>query len=104
MNSAKKGDWVKIHNILLQPEERAGHLPEDTKQVPLEMWVKGYLMNDRAEIGEKVTVQTYIGRKMEGTLVEINPAYLHHYGSFVKELSFIGNQVRELIEGGEDIG
>ena len=25
---------------MLEPEQRTGKLPEDTKQVPLEMWVK----------------------------------------------------------------
>ncbi len=42
MNSAKKGDWVQIHQIVLKPEERAPQVPEDTKKVPLEFWVKGY--------------------------------------------------------------
>ncbi len=43
---AKKGDWVKIHSIVLQPEERAPQVPEDTKKVPLETWVKGFLLDD----------------------------------------------------------
>jgi hypothetical protein len=37
----KKGSWVQIHYIVLQPSERADNVPEDTKQVPLELWVKG---------------------------------------------------------------
>ena len=40
---AKKGDWVLIHKIVLSPEERAPQVPDDTKKVPLEMWIKGYL-------------------------------------------------------------
>ncbi|HBG38663.1 MAG TPA: 2-amino-4-ketopentanoate thiolase, partial [Clostridiaceae bacterium] len=29
----KKGEWVQIHDIVLKPEERSPHLPEDTKKV-----------------------------------------------------------------------
>ena len=47
----KKGTWVQIHNIVLRPEERTGKLPEGTKKVPLEMWVKGFLCAD-AEVGD----------------------------------------------------
>jgi len=28
---AKKGMWVEIKNTVLTPEERAPHMPEDTK-------------------------------------------------------------------------
>ena len=45
---AKKNDWVRIHNIILTPEQRTGKLPEDTKKMPLEMWAKGHLQNDAA--------------------------------------------------------
>ena len=31
---AKKGDWVRIHNIVLKAEQRTGKLPEDTKSSP----------------------------------------------------------------------
>ena len=55
---AKKNDWVRVHRSVLEPEQRTGKLPEDTKQVPLEMWVKGRLLNDSAEIGDDVTVLT----------------------------------------------
>ena len=44
----KKGDWVRIHRVVLQPWERAAAVPEDTKRVPLELWVKGYLCADAA--------------------------------------------------------
>ena len=32
---AVKNTWVEIGGIVLQKEERAPHLPDDTKQVPL---------------------------------------------------------------------
>ena len=38
---AKKNDWVRVHRSVLEPEQRTGKLPEDTKQVPLEMWEIG---------------------------------------------------------------
>lgn len=101
MNSAKKGDWVKVHNIVLTPSMRAPQVPEDTKKVPLEMWVKGFLLDDRANIGDKVMIETYIERKVEGTLVAISPSYNHGFGNDVAELKFIGRQLRDLLEGGE---
>ena len=67
---AKKNDWVRIHNIILTPEQRTGKLPEDTKKMPLEMWAKGHLQNDAAEIGDEVTILTSTGREERGTLVE----------------------------------
>ena len=48
---AKINDWVIIHNIVLTPEERAAQVPEDTKKVSLEMWVKGFIQSD-ASIGD----------------------------------------------------
>jgi hypothetical protein len=95
---AKKGDWVRIHNIVLEKGERAPNLPEDTQNVPLEVWDKGFLLNDKANIGDKVVVETYIGRKVEGTLIEVNPYYKHNFGKCVPEILYIGKQVRGLIE------
>ena len=96
---AKKGDWVRIHNIVLEAGERAPNIPEDTQNVPLEVWDKGFLLNDEASIGDKVEVETYIGRKIEGTLIEVNPYYKHDFGKCVPELLYIGRQVRSLLEG-----
>ena len=92
---AKAGDFVRIHNIVLKVGERADNLPEDTKKVPLEMWDKGFL-------GEEVEVITITGRKIKGTLVEINPVFRHNYGEFVPELLQIGLQARKILFGGED--
>lgn len=99
---AKKGDWVRIHNIVLKPEERSPHLPEDTQKVPLEMWVKGFLLNDSANIGDEVEIETYVGRKTKGILVEVNPYWKHNFGKVVPELLYIGKQLRDLLnEDGE---
>ncbi|OYT14432.1 MAG: 2-amino-4-ketopentanoate thiolase [Bacteroidetes bacterium 4572_77] len=101
MTLAKKGDWIRIHNIVLKPEERAPKVPDDTKCVSLEMWDKGFLVDDEAKIGDFVEIETYIGRKIEGELIEINPYYDHDYGKCVTELLYIGRQLRTILEGGE---
>lgn len=98
---AKKGDWVRIHNIVLNPEDRSPNLPEDTKKVPLEMWDKGFLLNEGANIGDMVEVESYIGRKVEGKLVEVNPFYDHDFGKCVPELLYIGRQLKGYLEGSE---
>ena len=53
---AKKNDWVQIHRVALEPADRSASLPEDTKNVPLEVWVKGYLLHD-AETGEEAEIE-----------------------------------------------
>lgn len=95
----KKGEWVRIHKIILQPSERAPQVPDDTKKVPLEMWDKGYLQAD-AEIGDQVEILTVTGRRETGTLIEVNPTYQHGFGTFVPELLAISRQVREITFGG----
>ena len=96
----KKGEWVRIHKIILTPEERAPQVPEDTKKTPLEMWVKGYLQKD-AEMGSEVEIETVTGRKEVGTLIEVDPYYTHDFGKFVPELLAIDKQVRGILFGGE---
>lgn len=81
----KKGTWVRIKEIVLAPEERATHIPEETKKVPLIMWLKGRLLAD-AEIGERVTIITRTGRFVSGILDEVHPSYQHNYGNFVPEI------------------
>jgi len=95
----KKGSWVRVHDIVLAAEQRSANLPEDTKKVPLEMWVKGVLQED-AELGETVRIKTITGREIEAKLLEVNPYYDHDYGSYVPQLQGIGEQLRELLAGG----
>lgn len=96
----KKGEWVRIHKIILQPSERAPQVPEDTKEVPLEMWDKGYLQ-EYANLGDQVKILTVTGREETGTLIEVNPYYTHNFGTFVPELLVISKQVREITFGGD---
>ncbi len=98
---AKKGDWVRIHSVVLSAEERTAKIPDDTKKCDLEMWTKGFLQED-AEIGDVVTVQTACGRLDKGELVEVNPHWTHSYGEFVPELVQIDRQLREIMGFGGD--
>ncbi|MDD4504586.1 MAG: 2-amino-4-oxopentanoate thiolase subunit OrtA [Clostridiaceae bacterium] len=100
MKSAKKGDWVQIHQILLKPEERAPQVPEDTKKVPMELWVKGIALHD-AEVGSTVEIRTFTGRKVKGTLRVVNPRYNHDFGNFVPELLKVDMQLTEILFGGD---
>lgn len=97
----KKGQWVRIHKIILEPDERAPQVPEDTKKCPLELWVKGWLQQN-AEVGDKVEVITVTGRREEGKLLEEAPYYTHNFGKFVPELLEIDKQVRKILFGGEE--
>lgn len=98
---AKKGDWVRIHRIILRAHERTAKLPEDTQKCDLEMWTKGFLQDETAEIGEEVTITTAVNRTEKGTLVEVGPYYTHSYGKFVPEIVQIDKTLREIMKGGE---
>lgn len=91
-----KGTWVEIHRIVLPAGERAPQAPEDTRQVSLEMRVKGFLA-EPAAIGTEAEIVTASGRQLRGTLVEINPAYTHGFGAPIPELMAIGNEVRAML-------
>jgi hypothetical protein len=91
-----KGTWVEIHRVVLAPGERAPHVPEDTKRVPLELWVKGFLAAPAA-LDEEAEIVTLVGRRLRGTLTEVNPAYTHGFGPPIPELSTIGGEVRAIL-------
>lgn len=100
--TAHRGEWVQIHDIVLRPQERTGHIPADTQQVPFESWVKGILEVDEASIGDRVSVRTVCGRTVEGELIAINPGFTYGFGdSYVPELLHIGGQVRDLVKGAQ---
>ena len=97
----KKGEWVRIHSIVLKADERTAKLPDDTQKCDLQMWTKGFLQED-AEIGDVVTVKTASNRLEKGTLIEANPYYTHSYGTFVPEIVQIDRQLREVLFGGDE--
>ena len=99
---AKKNDYVRVHRTILEAVERTGKLPEDTKNVPLEMWVKGWLQDEQAKLGDIVTVKTVVGRLETGELMEEYPCYALNYGEFVPEILEIDRQLKDvLFEGAE---
>lgn len=98
---AKKGDWVRIHNVVLKAEERTAKIPADTQKCNLEMWVKGFLVDENAEIGDIVSVETATGRIHKGELIEENPHYTHSYGDFVPEVIEIDKRLRTIMFGGD---
>ena len=51
--------------------------------------------------GDAVTVKTYTGRTVEGTLVEVKPTFDHSFGDNIPELLEIGLQLRSILFGGE---
>lgn len=100
LKTARRGDLVLIHKIILEPGERADNLPEVTRKVPYECWIKGFLQDDFAEVGREVHIKSFIGRELCGTLVEINPVYDHNFGEPQPELNLIGiNAWKKLQEG-----
>ena len=97
---ARKGDWVRIHRVILPAAERTANLPEDTRKVPFEMWVKGHLLQD-AEIGDEVNVKTVSGRQEHGTLIEVNPQFDVNFGDFVPEVLEMDVRLRTALFGKE---
>jgi hypothetical protein len=101
---ANKGDWVQIHQIVLEPWERVGRIPEDTKACPVELWVKGFLENDGI-VGDTVEIKTITGRKVSGELTVVNPGYNYGFGEeYVPEVLIIGQALRALLKDGENNG
>jgi hypothetical protein len=91
-----QGALVDIHRCVLQAGERAPRVPDDTRQVPLEMRVKGFLVSPAAP-GEMAEIITPAGRRLRGTLAAVNPAYTHGFGAPLPELSGIGGEVRAML-------
>ena len=91
-----KGCWVEIYRVVLQASERAPQVPEDTRQVPLEMRVKGFLTRPGV-VGEDAEIITAAGRRLQGILTQFNPAYSHGFGAPIPELSSIGEEVRAML-------
>ena len=96
-SQAKKGDWVQIRQIVLEPEARSPQLPESTRKVPLVLFAKGFLKSD-ATLGDRVAITTVIGREITGELVAVNPGYDHSFGSPPAEFMKIGGEIRRIVK------
>lgn len=92
MTRVTQNTWVEIEQIVLQPEERAPSVPEDTRQTPYVLRVSGFLAAE-AEIGDTVEIRTLIGRRLSGVLKVVNPSYTHSFGDVAPELLTIGTEV-----------
>jgi 2-amino-4-ketopentanoate thiolase alpha subunit len=90
------GTWVELHTIVLPAGERAPQVPEDTSRVPLEMRVKGRLV-EPAPVGAEAEVVTPAGRRLRGTLETVVPAYTHGFGAPIPELADVGPELRALL-------
>lgn len=97
--TGKQGDWVMVRKVVLTAAERAPQVPADTKAVPLELRVKGFLVQE-AKLGEMAVIRTVTGREIAGSLLEINPQYTHTFGSPLPELLTIGAELRALLQEG----
>jgi hypothetical protein len=91
------GGWVEIRRTVLEPAERAPQVPEDTREVPLEMRARGFLLNP-ANLGDEVEIQTVAGRRLHGILSAVEPAYTHGFGPRIPELLAIAGEVRALLD------
>ncbi len=94
--SVKKGEWVQVSQTVLEPSQRAPQVPADTKEVPLKMWVKGYLLED-SELNKTCKIETVTGRVVEGTLVCVDPKYTHNFGEYVDELNKVTKSAKQIL-------
>jgi len=96
IQSVKKGVWVQIYKVILEPDERAPSLPPETAAVPFTMKLKGFLKED-ACLNETATIQTITGRTVNGELISVTPSYEIGYGQPQPELLTIGIEARQLL-------
>ncbi len=94
MSKIAKGTWVEIEQVVLNPEERAASLPEETRKVPYLLRVSGFLVEE-GEVGQTARIRTIIGRELTGTLRTVNPSYRHSFGTTVPELLTIGTEAEK---------
>ena len=88
--------WVEIGFVVLEPGERTAHLPEDTRSVPYHVRVKGFA-DGEPQMGQTVTVETLLGRQVQGRVLRIDPEYGHGFGRPVRELIEAGKEARDLL-------
>ncbi len=96
-----QGDLAVIEIVVFPVGKRAPQVPEDTKNTPLIAFTKGWLIDQKAKVGDTVTVRTMTDRTVQGTLTNRGLAPVHTYGGFVPELLEIHKQVRSVLFGGD---
>ena len=85
--------WVEIGYVVLQPEQRTAHLPDDTRAVPYYARTKGFVQGD-VRVGDVAQVETLIGRKVTGEVLRLRPRYGHDFGEPIEELLEAGSEAR----------
>lgn len=96
-DTAKPGDWARIHIVILEAQERAPGIPADTACHRYEGWIKGWAVEE-ARVGEPVTVRTMAGRHVRGRLSEVHPGYHHGFGRPHPALLAVGPALRRLLD------
>lgn len=99
----RQGELVSVETVILPVGERAPHVPDDTKRTPLRVFTKGFLQEESAKRGDKVTVRTMSDRLVQGTISERPVSPTHTFGDSVPELMAVHRQVIELLFGGESV-
>lgn len=100
-DSAKAGDWVRIHIVILPADDRAPGIPPDTGAHPYEGWINGWAV-EGARVGEAVTIRTLAGRHIRGRLCEVRPGYHHSFGRPHPALLAVGPALRRLLDEGRE--
>lgn len=95
-NRCEPGDWVEVGRVLLEPEDRADGLPDDTSLLPLRVWVRGFARH-AADLGDECEVETMAGRTVSGRLTAVNPGYTHTFGTPPPGIAAIGADVRRRV-------
>jgi len=93
--------WIEIGFVVLEPSERTGHMPEDTRKVPYYVRVKGFA-DGEPQVGQRVTVETLLGRRIEGEVLRLDPEYGHDFGGPIQELIEAGREARALLRALEE--
>ncbi len=94
-----KGDWVEISRVVLEPNERAQNLPEDTARIPYSMKIRGTALQD-GKTGEEMKIKTVGGREVSGKAEAVNPFYDHDFGVCVPELVKTRQAIKKIRKGG----
>jgi hypothetical protein len=90
------GTWVELHDVVLPAGQRAPQVPPETQRVPLELLVRGWLV-EPAALGEVATIRTPARRQVRGRLVAVEPGHHHSFGPPVPALGTVGDELRRLL-------
>ncbi len=94
----RRGDWIRIQQVVLSAGERDPHLPSSTRAVPLESYVNGWALGE-GRVGDEVDIETLAGRRLRGVAVKVRPRYEHGFGEIVPELGHVGKVLRLALAG-----